>query len=63
MNYKFYGDQFYFTKYCNSTEQVQETIKRCSRPFRTRTYTLFKRVNKVVDELGIIIFERKRYRR
>lgn len=61
MYYTFEGisrDQhFFYTKYCVNMDEVRRIIDRNTKPFVAKTYTVKKRITKVTDELGIVIYQ------
>jgi hypothetical protein len=57
MLYHFYGKHFYFIKECSDLDHVKLTIERCKRTYKTQEYyNINRRINKVVDNLGIVIY-------
>jgi len=59
MLYLFEGKNFFYTKYCNDLNQVTATIERSTHPFVVHNYFINKKIRKVTDEIGTVIYQSK----
>ncbi len=57
MRYNFSGDYFLFEMNLDSLDQVENTILRCSKAYKTHDHWIGRRIKKVIDELGIVVYQ------
>jgi len=57
MYYIFIGKNFFFTKFCNDLDLVTATIQRNTKPYKSRDQHISKKIRRVTDEIGTVIYE------
>ena len=56
MYYTFVGKTFFYTKFCDTLEKVAATIDRNKNVIKMKDFFINKRINKVLDNQGIVIY-------